>query len=130
MPENQNTPSQHLSSSNISTKSEALFNGLEIKPGENQTLVQTSQPNVTDPDQLLADFKAVLAKQAEEYHRSWQALNERLDQMLAKLAERQREREEWEAKREARRKEEAALVSKSRPKARHRASAQRPRRAR
>ncbi len=124
MPENQNTPSQPPSGSNISTKSEALFNGLEIKPAENQTLAQISTPDTTDPDQLLADFKEVLAKQAEEYHRSWQALNERLDQMLAKLAEMKREREEWEAKREARRKEEATLVAKSRSKARRRASAQ------
>jgi hypothetical protein len=102
---------------------------LEIKPAENQTFAQTSTLNATDPNQLVADFKALLAKQAEESHRSWQALNERLDRMLAKLAEGKREREEWEAKRKARKNEEAALVAKSRPKARRRASAQRMRRA-
>ncbi|MGH7449949.1 MAG: hypothetical protein ACRENG_01250 [bacterium] len=127
MPENQNIPSQPLSGSNIDTKPEALFNGLEVKQAENQILAQTTTHNAANPDQLLADFKELLAKQAEEYRKLWQALNERLDQMLAKLAEIKREREEWEAKREARRKEEATLVSRSRPKTRRRAYAQRPR---
>jgi len=98
MLENQKASLQDLTDFNMSATPEAHLYAPALKQIDDHKIIKL--PSDDELQQMVADFKALIAKQTEEHRLAAEAITEGVDRMLTRMARKRQEYEEMKAHRE------------------------------